>query len=182
LNLDGLDENVIVVDSVSKRYSMCGVRIGALISRNTVVLSTVLKLSQSRLSPPSLGQIASEAALNTPQSYFDEVIKEYVERRDILVEGLNSIEGVFCPKPGGAFYAAAKLPVEDTDDFCKWMLDDFQLDGQTLMMAPASGFYSAPTMGKQEVRLAYVLSKEKLKAAIECLREGLKQYQEIKKG
>ncbi len=179
LNLDGIDDNVIVVDSVSKRYSMCGVRIGALISRNKEILSTVLKLSQSRLSPPSLGQIASEAALNTPDSYFEEVIQEYVERRNILVEGLNSIDGVFCPLPGGAFYAVAQLPVKDCDDFCRWMLEDFELNGQTVMMAPASGFYSAPTMGKQEVRLAYVLSKEKLKAAVNILREGLKKYQEV---
>ena len=180
LNLDDLDENVIVVDSVSKRYSMCGVRIGALISRNKKILSTVLKLSQSRLSPPSLGQVAAEAALNTPDSYFEEVISEYVERRNILVEGLNSIDGVFCPMPGGAFYAVAKLPVDDCDDFCRWMLEEFQYNGQTVMMAPASGFYSAPTMGKDEVRLAYVLGKEKLKAAVNCLREGLKEYQKVR--
>jgi len=180
LTLEGLEENVVVVDSVSKRYSMCGVRIGALISRNRKILSTVLKLGQSRLSPPSLGQIASEAALNTPQEYFNEVSQEYVERRNILVEGLNKIEGVFCPMPGGAFYAVAKLPVDDTDDFCQWMLEDFSHNGQTVMMAPASGFYSTRGKGKQEVRLAYVLEKTKLEAAVECLREGLKQYKAVK--
>lgn len=180
LNLEGLEDNVVVVDSVSKRYSMCGVRIGSLISRNIEILSTVLKLSQSRLSPPALGQIASEAALKTPDSYFVEVINEYVDRRNILVEGLNSIEGVFCPMPGGAFYAVAKLPVEDSDDFCRWMLEEFSYNGQTVMMAPAGGFYSSPTMGKQEVRLAYVLSKEKLRSAVICLREGLKAYKQAR--
>lgn len=180
LNLKGIEENVIVVDSVSKRYSMCGVRIGALISRNKEIIRTILKLGQARLSPPSLGQIASEAALQTPNSYFTEVSQEYVERRNILVEGLNSIDGVFCPMPGGAFYAVAQLPVKDTDDFCQWMLENFEYKGQTVMMAPASGFYSTPGMGKTEVRLAYVLSKDKLKAAIECLREGILAYQKTK--
>lgn len=177
LNLEGIEENVIVVDSVSKRYSMCGVRIGAMISRNMEVMNTALKLAQARLSPPSLGQIASEAALDTPSSYFDKVSKEYVERRDILVDGLNEIEGVFCPKPGGAFYAVAQLPVSDTDDFCQWMLEHFSFEGETLMMAPASGFYSSQGEGKNEVRLAYVLEKEKLKKAVQCLDHGLKAYQ-----
>ena len=177
LSLEGIEENVIVVDSVSKRYSMCGVRIGALVSRNKEVMSTILKLAQARLSPPLLGQIASEAALKTPQSYFDQVSKEYVERRDILVDGLNAIEGVFCPKPGGAFYAVAQLPVEDTEDFCQWMLEDFEYNGKTVMMAPVSGFYSTPGEGKKEVRLAYVLEKEKLKQALECIEAGIKAYQ-----
>ena len=176
LNLEGIEQNAIVVDSVSKRYSMCGVRIGAMISRNKEVMSTALKLGQARLSPPSLGQIASEAALATPKSYFDEVSAEYVERRNILVDGLNNIDGVFCPKPGGAFYAVAKLPVEDTDHFCQWMLESFELEGDTVMMAPLGGFYSTPGEGKQEVRLAYVLEKDKLVKAVKCLEEGLKQY------
>lgn len=176
LNLEGIEENVVVVDSVSKRYSMCGVRIGALISRNKEVMSTALKLGQARLSPPSLGQIASEAALQTPSSYFEKVSKEYIERRDILVDGLNSIEGVFCPKPGGAFYAVAQLPVKDTDQFCQWILEDFELEGETVMMAPASGFYSTKGEGKNEVRLAYVLEKDKLKKAVRCLDAALKAY------
>lgn len=179
LNLAGIADRVMVVDSVSKRYSMCGVRIGALVCRNEAVIHTIMKLAQARLSPPSLGQIASEAALKTPASYFEEVSAEYVQRRDLLVNGLNAIEGVFCPMPGGAFYAVAKLPVDDTEDFCRWMLEEFEHKGQTVMMAPASGFYSSPGMGKQEVRLAYVLSKDKLKAALECLEIGIKEYQKI---
>jgi len=176
LTLEGVEDNVIVVDSVSKRYSMCGVRIGAMISRNKEVMTTTLKLAQARLSPPLLGQIAGEAALETPDSYFENVSKEYVERRDILVDGLNSIDGVFCPKPGGAFYAVAQLPVNDTEKFCQWMLEDFSFEGETVMMAPASGFYSTPGKGKNEVRLAYVLEKDKLKKAIRCLAEALKVY------
>ncbi len=176
LTLEGVEDNVIVVDSVSKRYSMCGVRIGAMISRNKEVMTTALKLAQARLSPPLLGQIAGEAALETPDSYFEKVSKEYVERRDILVDGLNSIDGVFCPKPGGAFYAVAQLPVNDTEKFCQWMLEDFSFEGETVMMAPASGFYSTPGKGKNEVRLAYVLEKNKLKKAIRCLAEALKIY------
>ncbi|MFT6167844.1 MAG: aspartate aminotransferase [Vicingaceae bacterium] len=176
LNLEGIEDNVIVVDSVSKRYSMCGVRIGAMISRNKEVMKAALKLAQARLSPPLLGQIAGEAALQTPTSYFEKVSKEYVERRDILVDGLNAIDGVFCPKPGGAFYAVAQLPVKDSDKFCQWMLEEFELEGETVMMAPASGFYSTPGKGKNEVRLAYVLEKDKLKKAIRCLTEALKVY------
>lgn len=176
LNLEGLEQNAIVVDSVSKRYSMCGVRIGAMISRNKTVVSTAMKLAQARLSPPSLGQVASEAALKVDQSYFDEVSSEYVQRRDLLVDGLNAIEGVHCPKPGGAFYAVAKLPVEDTEDFCKWILESFSHNGHTVMMAPLSGFYSTEGEGKNEVRLAYVLEKEKLELAIDCLKIALEQY------
>ncbi len=179
LNLEGIEENVVVVDSVSKRYSMCGVRIGALVSRNKQLIDTALKLAQARLSPPLLGQIASEAALNTPPSYFEEVSKEYVERRDILVDGLNAIENVFCPKPGGAFYAVAQLPVEDTDDFCRWMLEEFEFEGSTVMMAPASGFYSTSGQGKNEVRMAYVLEKDKLKKAVNCLEAGILAYSKI---
>jgi aspartate aminotransferase len=176
LNLEGIEDNVVVVDSVSKRYSMCGVRIGALVSRNKQLIETALKLAQARLSPPLLGQIASEAALKTPASYFEEVSREYVERRNILVDGLNAIPGVVCPKPGGAFYAVAQLPVEDTDHFCQWILEDFNFNGQTVMMAPASGFYSSKGQGKNEVRLAYVLEKDKLVQAVKCLEEALKQY------
>ncbi len=176
LNLEGIENNVVVIDSVSKRYSMCGVRIGAMISRNEELMKAALKLAQARLSPPLLGQIAGEAALQTPDSYFEKVSKEYVERRDILVDGLNSIDGVFCPKPGGAFYAVAQLPVKDSDKFCQWMLEEFELEGETVMMAPASGFYSTPGEGKNEVRLAYVLEKEKLKKAVRCLTEALKVY------
>jgi aspartate aminotransferase len=176
LNLEGIEDNVIVVDSVSKRYSMCGVRIGAMISRNKEVMKAALKLAQARLSPPLLGQIAGEAALQTPTSYFEKVSKEYVERRDILVDGLNAIDGVFCPKPGGAFYAVAQLPVKDSDKFCQWILEDFEFEGETVMMAPASGFYSTKGKGKNEVRLAYVLEKNKLKKAIRCLTEALRVY------
>jgi len=179
LNLEGIEENVVVVDSVSKRYSMCGVRIGAMVSRNKALVDVSLKLAQARLSPPLLGQIASEAALQTPTSYFEKVSKEYVERRDILVDGLNAIDGVFCPKPGGAFYAVAQLPVEDTDKFCQWMLEEFDHEGQTVMMAPASGFYSTAGQGKNEVRLAYVLEKDLLKKAVKCLELGIKAYNQI---
>ena len=179
LNLKGIEDRVLVVDSVSKRYSMCGVRIGALVCRNMDVINTIMKLAQARLSPPSLGHMAYEAALKTPATYFEEVSAEYVQRRDLLVDGLNEIEGVFCPKPGGAFYAVAKLPVEDSDDFCRWMLEEFEHKGQTVMMAPASGFYSTKGKGKQEVRLAYVLSQDKLKAALECLEIGIKEYQKV---
>ncbi len=176
LNLKGIENNVVVVDSVSKRYSMCGVRIGALISRNKELMATAMKFAQARLSPPSLGQVASEAALDTPKSYFDDVIEEYVARRNTLVNGLNAIDGVFCPMPGGAFYAVAKLPVENTEHFCQWMLEEFEYEGDTVMMAPASGFYSTSGRGRDEVRLAYVLEIEKLKKAIVCLEKGLIAY------
>ncbi|MFI5204967.1 MAG: pyridoxal phosphate-dependent aminotransferase [Flavobacteriales bacterium] len=176
MNLGGLEENVILVDSVSKRYSMCGARIGALISRNKKVMQAALKFAQARLSPPTFGQIAGEAALKTPKSYFDAVSAEYVERRNILVDGLNTIPGVICPKPGGAFYAMAKFPIDNSDTFCQWMLEKFEYNKQTVMMAPATGFYATKGLGLQEVRLAYVLNKESLKASIEVLREALKVY------
>jgi aspartate aminotransferase len=176
LNLAGIEDNVILIDSVSKRYSMCGVRIGALISRNKSFMAAALKFAQARLSPPSLGQLASEAALQTPQSYFDNVVNEYIERRNILVDGLNAIEGVFCPKPKGAFYCVAKFPVEDADDFCQWLLESFEYLGQTVMMAPCSGFYATKGLGKNEARLAYVLEKSALKNALKCLDEALKVY------
>lgn len=176
MNLAGLENNVILVDSVSKRYSMCGARIGAMITRNAEVLQTALKFGQARLSPPTLGQVAGEAALQTPHSYFRDVIEEYVNRRDVLVDGLNQIEGVTCPRPGGAFYAIARLPIDDSDRFCQWMLESFELDNQTVMMAPATGFYATPGLGKQEVRLAYVLKIESLKNAVKCLDAALKLY------
>lgn len=176
MNLKGIENNVIMIDSVSKRYSMCGARIGALISKNKEVMSSVLKFAQARLSPPTIEQIASEAALDTPQSYFDDVVAEYVERRNITVEGLNKIPGVFCPKPSGAFYCVAKFPVDSTEKFCQWLLEDFDYEGATVMMAPASGFYSSPGKGEQEARIAYVLNKDSLKKAIKCLEEALKVY------
>ena len=178
LNLSGIEDNVVVIDSVSKRYSMCGVRIGAMISRNKQILQASLKLAQARLSPPLLGQIASEAALNVSVSYFKDVNEEYIQRRNVLVDGLNNIEGVFCPKPSGAFYAVAQLPVENSEHFCQWILEHFEFNGVTVMMAPLAGFYSTAGMGLNEVRLAYVLKNEKLKKAIECLTEALKVYKQ----
>ncbi len=177
-NLDGIDDNTIVIDSVSKRYSMCGARIGAFISKNKALVSIALKYAQARLSPPTLGQIASEAALNTPQSYFDEVIEEYVGRRDILIDGLNKIDGIKCPKPGGAFYAIAELPVKNAEKFCQWLLEEFDYNNQTVMIAPAAGFYATKGLGEREVRIAYVLNKEALLNALECLKEALKVYPE----
>ncbi len=178
MNLDGLEQHAILIDSVSKRYSMCGARIGAIVSKNKEVMSTALKFAQARLSPPTLAQIASEAALETPDSYFDQVKNEYIQRRDELIAGLNGIEGVKCPVPGGAFYCVAELPVEDTDDFCQWLLEHFDYNNQTLMLAPASGFYATPGLGKQEVRIAYVLERESLKNAVDCLRVALATYPE----
>lgn len=176
LNLAGIEENVILIDSVSKRYSMCGVRIGALISRNKEFMAAALKFGQARLSPPSLGQLAAEAALNTPQSYFDNVVHEYIERRNIMVDGLNAIEGVFCPKPKGAFYCVAEFPVADADDFCQWLLESFEFEGQTVMMAPCSGFYATPGLGKNQARIAYVLEQDALRNALKCLDAALKVY------
>lgn len=177
-NLEGIEENTIVIDSVSKRYSMCGVRIGAFICKNKKLVSIALKYAQARLSPPTLGQIASEAALDTPQSYFDDVIEKYVERRNILIEGLNNIEGVKCPMPGGAFYAIAELPVKNAEKFCQWLLEEFEYNNETVMLAPAAGFYATKGLGEREVRLAYVLNKDSLKKAIKCLDEALKVYPE----
>jgi aspartate aminotransferase len=176
MNLAGIEDNVIMIDSVSKRYSMCGARIGALISKNKEVMAAALKFGQARLSPPTIDQIASEAALNTPQSYFDNVVAEYVERRNIMVDGLNSIPGVFCPKPSGAFYCVAKFPVDDAEKFCQWLLEDFEFEGQTVMMAPANGFYATKGAGQQEARIAYVLNQDSLRKAVICLREALKVY------
>ncbi|MGV3611589.1 MAG: pyridoxal phosphate-dependent aminotransferase [Fluviicola sp.] len=176
LNLEGIENNVIMIDSVSKRYSMCGARIGALVSKNQEVMAAALKFGQARLSPPTVDQVASEAALNTPQSYFDDVVSEYVQRRNIMVDGLNSIPGVFCPKPSGAFYCVAKFPVDNAEKFCQWLLEDFEFEGQTVMMAPANGFYSTPGAGLQEARIAYVLNQDSLKKAVVCLEKALEIY------
>ena len=176
MQLSGLDRNVVLIDSISKRYSMCGARIGALVSRNKYVMQAAMKFAQARLSPPTLAQIAGEAALKTPQSYFDSVKAEYQSRRDLLINLLSKIKGVKCPMPKGAFYAVAELPIDDSDKFCQWMLESFSLDNKTVMLAPASGFYATPGLGKKEVRIAYVLKKDSIVEAIKCLEEGLKQY------
>ena len=178
MNLEGIEKNVVLIDSVSKRYSMCGARIGAVISKNTEVMSSILKFAQARLSQPTFGQVASEAALDTPKSYFDGVVAEYVDRRNILVDGLNEIDGVICPKPSGAFYVIASLPIANAEKFCQWMLEDFNYNGETVMMAPANGFYSEPNKGENQVRLAYVLNLESLRNAVRCLKQGLKIYKE----
>ena len=177
-NLKDIEENTIVIDSISKRYSMCGARIGAFISKNKKLIATALKYAQARLSPPTLGQIAGEAALNTPQSYFDEVIDEYVKRRNVVIKGLNEIEGVKCPTPGGAFYAVVELPVKDAEKFCQWLLEEFEYNKQTIMLAPAAGFYATKGLGKKEVRIAYVLNENSLLNAIECLKHALQIYPE----
>jgi aspartate aminotransferase len=176
LAMAGLEEHAIVVDSFSKRYSMCGARIGCLVSKNKTFMATAMKFAQARLSPPTYAQIASEAALKTAQSYFDDVNAEYVERRNVLVDGLNSIDGVFCPKPKGAFYAVASFPVESAEHFAEWLLSEFDHHGKTLMMAPAAGFYAKPELGRQQARLAYVLNVEDLKECIEIIRHALQVY------
>ncbi len=176
MNLEGIENNVVLFDSVSKRYSACGIRIGAMISRNREVMKTALKFAQARLSPPSLGQIAAEAAANTPDSYFDEVIKEYMARRDTVVLAMNRMKGVLCPNPKGAFYVTARLPIDDCDKFCQWLLESFEYENQTVMLAPASGFYSTPGGGKDEVRISYVLNVGDLEKSMRCLEEALKVY------
>ena len=176
LNLDGLEDNAVVIDSTSKRYSMCGIRVGCIVSKNKDVINTALKFAQARLSPPTFGQVAGEAALSTPKSYFDDVISEYVSRRDLLVDGLNQIPGVLCPKPKGAFYAIAELPVDNAEKFAQWLLEEFDYINETLMVAPAAGFYSTDGEGYNQVRIAYVLNIDSLKKAIKCLEEALKLY------
>jgi len=176
LNLEGLEENVIVIDSVSKRFSMCGARIGCLISRNKKVLETVLKFAQARLSPPTFGQIAAEAALDVKQEYFDKVVSEYVSRRKLMVERMNSIPGVLCPKPGGAFYTIARFPVDDSDKFCQWLLESFSHNNETVMLAPATGFYATKGLGLDEARIAYVLNNTDMSRAFDCLEMALKEY------
>ncbi len=174
--LDGISENVILIDSVSKRYSACGVRIGWMASKNKKLMATALKFAQARLSPPSLGQVVAEAAVDTPKEYFVSVIKEYIARRNTVVAGINKIPGAFCPNPEGAFYVVAKLPIDDSDRFCQWLLEDFAFENQTVMLAPASGFYSTKGKGKDEVRISYVLKVSDLEKSIHVLEEALKVY------
>lgn len=176
MNVPGLEENAIMIDSVSKRYSMCGARIGCIVSKNKEVMATAMKFAQARLSPPTFAQIASEAALDTPQSYFDDVITEYKDRRDTLIAELQKIEGVKVATPKGAFYCIAKLPVKNADDFAQWLLESYDLNGETVMVAPAAGFYSTPNVGLDEVRIAYVLKKEDLIRSVEILKAALKTY------
>lgn len=176
MNLKGIEQNVVLMDSVSKRYSACGVRIGALISRNKQVMDTALKFAQARLSPPTFGQIAAEAAIDTPDEYFKNVISEYVARRNFVVDALNKMPGVFCPMPSGAFYVIAQLPIDNADKFCQWLLDSFDYHKQTVMLAPATGFYSTSGAGLDQVRVAYVLNLDSLKNAMKCLEEALLQY------
>jgi aspartate aminotransferase len=176
MHLEGIENNVILIDSVSKRYSACGMRVGCIISKNKEVISTALKFAQARLSPPSFGQIAAEAAIQTPESYFEEVVKEYLARRNVVVEAINKMDGAFCPTPKGAFYVVAKLPIDDSDRFCQWLLDSFEFEMQTVMLAPASGFYSTKGRGKDEVRISYVLNVNDLNQSMKVLEEALKVY------
>jgi aspartate aminotransferase len=176
LHLTGVDEHVVIMDTISKRYSACGGRIGAFITKNQALLDATMKFAQARLSPPSFAQIAGEAAIDLPANYFDDTKAEYKSRRDLIVTRLNAMEGVFCPNPGGAFYAMAKLPIDDADTFCQWLLEDFAFENQTVMLAPATGFYGTPGLGKQEVRLAYVLNLEDINKAMDCLEAALKVY------
>ena len=176
MNLDGLDQNVVLIDSVSKRYSMCGVRIGVMISKNKDLMKSAMKFAQARLSPPSLGQVAAEAAIATPDSYFTEVLEEYHKRRNTVFKAINSIKGAFCPNPSGAFYVVAKLPIDDSDKFCQWLLEDFNYNNATVMLAPATGFYSTKGRGKDEVRISYVLNVDDLKHSMKVLEEALKVY------
>jgi aspartate aminotransferase len=179
MNVAGLEEHAIMIDSVSKRYSMCGARIGCIVSKNKEVMATAMKFAQARLSPPTYAQIASEAALETPQSYFDDVISEYKERRDVLINALQKIDGVTVATPKGAFYCIAKLPVENADKFAQWLLESYDFNGETVMVAPAAGFYSTPNVGLDEVRIAYVLKKEDLIKAVQILKEALTVYNKI---
>ena len=176
MSLAGLEQHAVLIDSVSKRYSMCGARIGCMVSKNSDLMGTALKFAQARLSPPTYEQIAAEAALATPASYFKEVNAEYTARRDTLVRRLNAMSGVFCPKPRGAFYAVAELPVDDAEAFCRWMIEDFTHNGETVMMAPAAGFYADRSLGKRQVRLAYVLKQSDLERAMDVLEQGLASY------
>lgn len=176
MNVAGLEDHAIMIDSVSKRYSMCGARIGCIVSKNKEVMATAMKFAQARLSPPTFAQIASEAALDTPQSYFDEVIEEYKDRRDILIQELNKIEGVTVATPKGAFYCIAKLPVNNADDFAQWLLESYDFNGETVMVAPAAGFYSSPNVGLDEVRIAYVLKREDLVKSVQILSNALSVY------
>ncbi len=176
MQIEGLEQNTILIDSTSKRYSECGIRVGFVITKNQEVLDTLMKFAQARLSPPYFGQLVGMASIDTPESYFQEVRAEYVKRRDCLINGLNKIPGVSSPMPKGAFYTIARLPIDDSENFCRWMLETFRYENQTVMMAPAAGFYATPGLGKNEVRLAYVINTDDLKKALKCLEEGLKAY------
>jgi aspartate aminotransferase len=176
MHLTGVDNHIVLMDTISKRYSACGARIGALVTRNQQVLDAVMKFAQARLSPPGFAQIAAEAAIDLPDNYFDGPKVEYLLRRDALVSRLNAMPGVFCPNPGGAFYAIAKLPIDDADQFCQWLLESFAYQSQTVMLAPATGFYGTPGLGKNEVRLAYVLNVPAIHAAMDCLEKALEAY------
>lgn len=176
MHLTGVDDNVILMDTISKRYSACGGRIGAFVTKNKALLDATMKLAQARLSPPSFAQILGEAAVDLPADYFDGTRAEYKLRRDTIVKRLNAIPGVFCPNPGGAFYAMAKLPIDDSDKFCQWLLESFSYHNQTVMLSPATGFYSTPGLGKQEVRLAYVINVDAINAAMDCLEKALEEY------
>jgi aspartate aminotransferase len=176
LGFDGVDENVIVIDSISKRFSACGARIGCVISRNTELMDVIMKMAQARLSPPTFGQMGAEAAYQLPASYYQEVVDEYRGRRDVLKESLAEIPGVVCPNINGAFYAMVQLPVESAEDFCHWLLDEFEHEGKTVMLAPGAGFYATPGLGADQVRIAYVLNQEDLRSAMACLAAGLKAY------
>ncbi|MBR2649806.1 MAG: pyridoxal phosphate-dependent aminotransferase [Sediminibacterium sp.] len=176
MHLTGVDDHVIIMDTISKRYSACGGRIGAFVTKNQQVLDAAMKFAQARLSPPGFAQIAGEAAVDLPADYFDTTKAEYKSRRDLIVSRLNQMEGVFCPNPGGAFYAMARLPIDDADRFCQWLLEEFSFEGQTVMLAPATGFYGTEGLGKQEVRLAYVLNSNDLAKAMDCLAVAIKVY------
>jgi aspartate aminotransferase len=176
MHLEGMEEHVVLMDTISKRYSACGARIGALVTKNKSVYEAAMKFAQARLSPPGLAQIMGEAAIDLPDNYFDEPKHEYLSRRNLLISRLNGMPGVYCPKPGGAFYAIARLPIDDADRFCQWLLEDFSYDNQTVMLAPATGFYGTPGLGRDEVRLAYVLNLKALNAAMDCLEKALLEY------
>jgi len=176
MNLKGIEQNVILLDSISKRYSACGARVGVMISKNREVMATAMKFAQARLSPPTFGQIAGEEAINTPDSYMKEVLAEYQLRRNVVVESINKMQGCFCPNPGGAFYAMAKLPIDDSDKFCQWLLEEFSFEGKTVMLAPGTGFYSTKGRGIDEVRISYVLNVNDLRESMKCLEAALKVY------
>lgn len=176
MHLEGMEEHVVLMDTISKRYSACGARLGAFVTKNKSVYDAAMKFAQARLSPPGLAQIMGEAAVDLPDNYFEEPKAEYLQRRNLMVERLNKIPGVFCPNPGGAFYAIAQLPIDNADKFCQWLLEDFSYNNQTVMLAPATGFYGTPGLGRNEVRLAYVLNLDSLSAAMDCLEKALEQY------
>lgn len=176
MKLEGIEQNTVMIDSVSKRYSMCGVRLGMLVSRNKDIIGAALRMGQARLCPPYFAQVAAEAALDTPREYFEEVYEEYIERRNTIVNALNDIDGVYCPMPKGAFYTIVKLPIDSSERFAQWLLEEFSYKGQTVMVAPGTGFYASRSLGHDEVRIAYVINRQDLLAAAECIREALKVY------